>query len=201
MSDREPAGTEPAFTVRDRRASALRPAVPQEPAKRTAVPPQPAESEPPFKVTDRRAFARPPAPPQERVRSDQPTPGKRYLLEHPLRGTQPRVNGSPPFLRRPVRPKTQTVRPAPAPAPAPLPGEERARTPIPKAVKTEVWKRDEGRCRNCRITDHEAMLRDGEHLHFDHIRPWSLNGGDTVKNIQLLCGRCNRAKAARFGAN
>lgn len=82
--------------------------------------------------------------------------------------------------------------------PEPLMGEERARDPIPKAVRIEVWERDEGRCRKCGITDHDAMLRDGEHLQYDHIRPWSLNGADTVNNIQLLCGRCNRAKAARL---
>jgi len=41
----------------------------------------------------------------------------------------------------------------------------------------------------------------GEHLHYDHIRPWSLNGADTVNNIQLLCGPCNRTKAARFENN
>jgi 5-methylcytosine-specific restriction endonuclease McrA len=80
----------------------------------------------------------------------------------------------------------------------PLRGEQRTRVPIPKAVKAEVWKRDGGRCRNCGITDYEAVLRDGEHLQYDHIRPWSLNGADTVNNIQLLCGQCNRAKAARL---
>lgn len=82
--------------------------------------------------------------------------------------------------------------------PEPPKGAQRARLPIPKAVKAQVWKRDGGRCRNCGITDHDAMLGDGEHLQYDHIRPWSLNGADTANNIQLLCGRCNRAKAARF---
>ena len=80
----------------------------------------------------------------------------------------------------------------------PLKGEQRARLPIPKAVKVQVWQRDEGRCRKCGITDDAAMLRDGEHLHYDHAWPWSLNGADTVDNIQLLCGPCNREKAARF---
>jgi 5-methylcytosine-specific restriction endonuclease McrA len=63
-------------------------------------------------------------------------------------------------------------------------------------VKKTVWMRDGGCCRNCGIGDAEAFARDGEHLHFDHIVPFSQNGADTVNNIQLLCGPCNRAKAA-----
>lgn len=82
--------------------------------------------------------------------------------------------------------------------PEPLRGERRARLPIPKKVKKQVWKRDGGQCRNCGITDSDAVLRDGEHLHFDHIIPFSRNGADTVDNIQLLCGQCNREKAYRF---
>jgi 5-methylcytosine-specific restriction endonuclease McrA len=74
---------------------------------------------------------------------------------------------------------------------------ERTRAAIPRSVRREVWVRDGGRCRKCGITDAEAMVRDGEHLQYDHIHPWSLNGADTVNNIQLLCGRCNRAKGDR----
>jgi HNH endonuclease len=74
-------------------------------------------------------------------------------------------------------------------------GELRTRAPIPRAIKQQVWIRDGGRCRHCGITDAEAMARDGEHLQYDHIIPFSRNGADTASNIQLLCGRCNRAKS------
>jgi hypothetical protein len=75
----------------------------------------------------------------------------------------------------------------------------RTRAAIPRSVKREVWVRDGGRCRKCGITDAEAMVRDGEHLHLDHMHPWSQDGADTPDNLQLLCGPCNRAKGDRPG--
>jgi 5-methylcytosine-specific restriction endonuclease McrA len=77
-------------------------------------------------------------------------------------------------------------------------GEERKRSSIPRSVKQEVWRRDDGRCRKCGINDDESMRRTGEHLQYDHIWPWSLNGADTAGNIQLLCGTCNRTKSSKF---
>jgi 5-methylcytosine-specific restriction endonuclease McrA len=77
-------------------------------------------------------------------------------------------------------------------------GEERARTPIPRSIKQQVWLRDGGVCRKCGITDAQAMIRYGEHLHYDHIIPFSRNGADTVDNLQLLCGPCNRVKSNRL---
>jgi 5-methylcytosine-specific restriction endonuclease McrA len=88
--------------------------------------------------------------------------------------------------------------PARDPELEPLLGEERTRVPIPKEIKRQVWARDGGRCRNCGITNDDSMLRYGEYLHFDHIIPFSKNGADTVSNLQLLCGPCNRAKAAQY---
>jgi 5-methylcytosine-specific restriction endonuclease McrA len=44
-----------------------------------------------------------------------------------------------------------------------------------------------GRCRQCgSATD----------LHFAHVIPWSKGGANTLANIQLLCGPCNRRKGA-----
>jgi 5-methylcytosine-specific restriction endonuclease McrA len=66
-------------------------------------------------------------------------------------------------------------------------GERHSRR-IPQEVKIAVSARDGGVCRQCGST---------EKLQFDHIIPASKGGANTVANIQLLCGRCNRAKAAK----
>lgn len=65
-------------------------------------------------------------------------------------------------------------------------GERNTRT-IPQDVKIAVAARDQGRCRQCGST---------QELHYDHVIPWSKGGANTVNNIQLLCGPCNRAKGA-----
>lgn len=61
---------------------------------------------------------------------------------------------------------------------------------IPTAVKLAVWKRDGARCVLCGAT---------EHLHFDHIIPYS-KGGTSIKaeNVQLLCARHNLAKSDKI---
>jgi len=60
---------------------------------------------------------------------------------------------------------------------------------IPKTVKHEVWHRDGGRCVECGSR---------ERLEYDHIIPVSKGGANTARNVQLLCERCNRSKAARI---
>lgn len=72
-----------------------------------------------------------------------------------------------------------------APA-APLPYEQTTRTPIPEAVRGEVWRRDGGRCVWCGSR---------QNLQFDHIIPVSRGGANSVANIQLLCLPCNAAKS------
>lgn len=59
---------------------------------------------------------------------------------------------------------------------------------IPQAVKVAVAARDGGRCVLCGST---------QDIQFGHKIPWSWGGPATVDNIQLECGRCNRAKGAR----
>jgi hypothetical protein len=66
------------------------------------------------------------------------------------------------------------------------PGERNSRV-IPQDVKIAVTVRDQGKCVQCGATDD---------LHFDHKIPWSRGGTNTVNNIQLLCGSCNRRKGA-----
>lgn len=65
-------------------------------------------------------------------------------------------------------------------------GGSRARTGIPDDVKLLVWERDRGRCVKCGSTSE---------LQYDHIIPVSLGGAGTPENLQILCGRCNRAKS------
>ncbi len=60
---------------------------------------------------------------------------------------------------------------------------------IPQQVKTEVWKRDCGRCTQCGAIDY---------LEFDHIIPVAKGGANSVKNVQLLCRRCNGLKSDRI---
>lgn len=71
----------------------------------------------------------------------------------------------------------------------PAPVGERAKRAIPQDVKIAVSARDGGRCRQCEST---------QQLHFDHVIPISRGGANTVANIQLLCGACNRAKGAKL---
>lgn len=77
----------------------------------------------------------------------------------------------------------------PAASPVPPPVGERAKRSIPQDVKIAVSARDGGRCRQCGST---------AQLHFDHVIPISRGGANTVANIQLLCGACNRAKGAKL---
>ena len=78
-------------------------------------------------------------------------------------------------------------RPAVRLAAQPGPVGERNTRSIPQDVKIAVAARDGGRCRQCgSSTD----------LHFDHVIAWSKGGANTVANIQLLCGPCNRRKGA-----
>ena len=61
---------------------------------------------------------------------------------------------------------------------------------IPSSVKQEVWKRDGGCCVEC---------GSGDHLHFDHVIPFSRGGASIVAaNIQLLCARHNLEKRDRI---
>lgn len=56
---------------------------------------------------------------------------------------------------------------------------------IPADVRQFVWRRDDGRCIFCGTE---------EDLQFDHVIPYSRGGANSVENIQILCGSCNRQK-------
>ena len=61
-----------------------------------------------------------------------------------------------------------------------------SRDAIPSAVRREVWRRDEGKCVKCGSR---------KNLEYDHIIPVAEGGGNTARNIELLCEACNRAKS------
>lgn len=106
----------------------------------------------------------------------------------------PAPSKRPPATSRAQTPSTPADRTPPAdhpPRAVPEPVGERHTRRIPQDVKIAVSARDHGRCRQCGST---------EKLHFDHVIPASKGGANTMANIQLLCGRCNRAKAAKLTA-
>jgi hypothetical protein len=62
---------------------------------------------------------------------------------------------------------------------------------ISKALKHEVWQRDEGACQQCGSR---------KNLNYDHVQPVALGGKSTWGNLRLLCFFCNqRASAKHFG--
>ena len=63
------------------------------------------------------------------------------------------------------------------------------REPISEKVKMAVWRRDGGKCVKC---------GGREKLEFDHIIPLSKEGSNTVRNIELLCEKCNRTKGDKI---
>jgi hypothetical protein len=60
---------------------------------------------------------------------------------------------------------------------------------IPEHVKAAVHHRDKGTCRQCGYQ--------GPYIEYDHIIPRSKGGPNTVDNVQILCGQCNRKKGNR----
>lgn len=84
---------------------------------------------------------------------------------------------------------------APAPLAAdpsamPTPPEPKPRrVAISRQVQREVWQRDGGKCVECGSR---------ERLCFDHIVPFSRGGGNSIRNIQLMCERCNLSKGSRI---
>jgi len=61
-----------------------------------------------------------------------------------------------------------------------------SRAKIPSQARIFVWQRDGGRCVEC---------SSNENLEYDHIIPFAKGGSNTERNLQLLCGNCNRLKS------
>jgi len=67
-----------------------------------------------------------------------------------------------------------------------IPSGCQSRSKIPSHVRIFVWQRDSGRCVEC---------SSNENLEYDHIIPFAKGGSKTERNLQLLCGNCNRLKS------
>jgi len=130
---------------------------------------------------------------------------KEYLHAQQFPDAQPNPNWNGPLMPGPPTAESSSApaqEPLPEAAPEPVPSGptppehyipepvgERHHRRIPQDVKIAVSARDGGRCRQCGST---------QKLHFDHIIPVSKGGANTIANLQLLCGPCNRSKAARY---
>jgi hypothetical protein len=66
------------------------------------------------------------------------------------------------------------------------------RQSIPDEVKHLVWNRDGGCCANCGASSD---------LQYDHVIPLALGGSNSLNNLQLLCGPCNRRKGPTLTVN
>lgn len=65
---------------------------------------------------------------------------------------------------------------------------------IPTAVRTAVWKRDQGKCTYTDFTT-GRKCESRHFLQLDHIRPFAEGGPHTEQNLRLLCGAHNRARS------
>jgi hypothetical protein len=180
---RDPEIPERGFIVRDGRAVKLSPGKVPEPGSTVRDPEIPERG---FIVRDGLAAQRRDG--WRAQRDEAISPGQRFLNEHPLRPADSRdalaaLNEFPgPYSD--VSPGSVNGNPSLLPTGAP--GERHSRV-IPQDVKIAVAARDQGKCVDCGTTTD---------LHFDHKIPWSKGGTNTVNNIQLMCGSCNRRKGA-----
>ena len=84
----------------------------------------------------------------------------------------------------------------PSPPDTQTPAKPSTRKAIPQAVKVAVAARDRTVPVQSARLGHVGMCGSTEEPHYDHIIPWSKGGTDSVRNLQILCGRCNRRKGA-----
>lgn len=62
----------------------------------------------------------------------------------------------------------------------------------------EIWKRDGGRCRYCRVEVNNPRFLPWRLHGFDHVIPQSKGGQNTYSNLVVCCLPCNRQKHNRL---
>jgi HNH endonuclease len=117
-------------------------------------------------------------------------PGFGVSVEHVLVDEYQDVNGLQVEIVRNLRQTAVFVTERDLQAMATQIRETPGRPSIPREVQTAVWRRDQGVCCNC---------GSNESLEFDHIIPLAMGGGNTERNLQLLCEDCNRRKGVTLG--
>ena len=68
------------------------------------------------------------------------------------------------------------------------PVSQRARKPIPKRIRFEVFKRDGFKCQYCGASAPDVLLQ------VDHIKPAAAGGEDDIINLITACAACNAGK-------
>jgi 5-methylcytosine-specific restriction endonuclease McrA len=64
---------------------------------------------------------------------------------------------------------------------------------VPRAMKREVWRRDEGRCQWPMA--HGGICGSTRDLEYDHVVPRACGGPTSVRNLRLLCSHHNQQAA------
>lgn len=65
------------------------------------------------------------------------------------------------------------------------------REPLPRWLRTSIFKRDGGRCAYC-----DCELQP-DRFHVDHVHPVALGGGNEPGNLVATCPPCNMSKGAK----
>lgn len=68
---------------------------------------------------------------------------------------------------------------------------KKKRTPMPKSVRMEIFKRDSFKCQYCGRSAPEVILE------VDHIKPVAKGGDNSIMNLITACRDCNRGKGKR----
>ncbi len=71
---------------------------------------------------------------------------------------------------------------------------------VPKALKLQIWKKDEGKCRY-HDPQSNKFCNSTHLIQIDHKIPWSKGGVTTLSNLQLLCASHNFRKGDTIQAD
>ncbi|WP_445777031.1 HNH endonuclease [Shewanella sp.] len=98
----------------------------------------------------------------------------------------PEINSNPDYCRADEHQTSILIDTSKMPIAKPIKPRRQA---IPRDVQREVWQRDGGQCVQCESKTF---------LCFDHIVPHSKGGSNSIRNLQLLCEKCNLSKGNRI---